>query len=334
MLANKLLGAAKVAGAANYVEDVFSTYLYTGNGAAQTINNGIALGSAYGGSVYFDGTGDYISAPANAAFDFGTGDFTVEFWLNQNSVTGAQTLLDINYGTAPSCTLQPSNGTMNFYTNGTSTSIASSVADTAGVWRHYAIVRSGTTITMYRNGVSVGSATYSGNVGNSSAIVYVGGSPGGGGYYINGYISNFRIVKGTAVYTSAFTPPTAPLTAISGTSLLTCQAPNATADNSSNAFTITVTNAVAQNGGGLFTDSTANKGGLVWLKGRSGATDHALYDTARGATFDLVSNSTAAQTTQSTGLTAFNSNGFSLGSLAKLNTNAATYASWTFREQP
>jgi hypothetical protein len=59
-----------------------------------------------------------------------------------------------------------------------------------------------------------------------------------------------------------------------------------------------------------------------------------LYDTARGATFDLVSNTTAAQTTQATGLTAFGSTGFSIGALAKLNTSAATYASWSFRKQP
>ena len=78
---------------------------------------------------------------------------------------------------------------------------------------------------------------------------------------------------------------------------------------------------------------TTTYGGLVWIKGRSLATAHALYDTARGATFELVSNTTAAQTTQTTGLTAFNSNGFSIGALAKLNTNAATYASWTFRKQ-
>ena len=76
------------------------------------------------------------------------------------------------------------------------------------------------------------------------------------------------------------------------------------------------------------------KGGLVWMKGRSGATDNALYDTARGATFDLASNLTSAQTTQSTGLTGFLANGFSIGSLAKINTNAATYVSWTFRKQP
>jgi hypothetical protein len=70
------------------------------------------------------------------------------------------------------------------------------------------------------------------------------------------------------------------------------------------------------------------------MKSRSGSTDHALYDTARGATFDLASNTAAAQTTQSTGLTGFLLNGFTIGNLAKINTNAATYASWTFREQP
>jgi hypothetical protein len=78
----------------------------------------------------------------------------------------------------------------------------------------------------------------------------------------------------------------------------------------------------------------STKGGLVWMKGRSGATNHALYDTARGTTKDLVSNSTAAETTQSTGLTAFGTTGFTIGALAKLNTSSATYASWTFRKQP
>ena len=77
----------------------------------------------------------------------------------------------------------------------------------------------------------------------------------------------------------------------------------------------------------------STKGGLVWMKGRSGATDHALYDTARGATFDIGSNLTTAQTTQATGLTAFGSTGFTIGALAKINTSSATYASWTFRKQ-
>jgi hypothetical protein len=91
-----------------------------------------------------------------------------------------------------------------------------------------------------------------------------------------------------------------------------------------NGSTQTITNGI----------NLAGKGGLVWIKGRSAATDHALCDTARGATFDLASNTTAAQTTQAQGLTSFLANGFSIGSLAKINTNAATYASWTFRKQP
>lgn len=76
------------------------------------------------------------------------------------------------------------------------------------------------------------------------------------------------------------------------------------------------------------------EGGLVWIKSRSAATDHALYDTLRGATYDIASNSTAAQTTQASGVTSFNSSGFTIGSLAKINTNAATYVSWAWRETP
>jgi len=78
----------------------------------------------------------------------------------------------------------------------------------------------------------------------------------------------------------------------------------------------------------------STKGGLVWMKARSTAADHALYDTSRGTTRDLASNTTTAQTTQATGLTAFTTSGFTIGSLAKINLNATTFAAWTFREQP
>ena len=70
---------------------------------------------------------------------------------------------------------------------------------------------------------------------------------------------------------------------------------------------------------------------FVWMKGRSGATDHALYDSVRGTTIDWLSNSAAAETTQVTGLTAFGSTGFTVGALAKINTNAATYVGWQWK---
>ena len=77
----------------------------------------------------------------------------------------------------------------------------------------------------------------------------------------------------------------------------------------------------------------AGKGGLAWIKSRSAATDHFLFDTVRGALNEVNSNSTAAQVSLAASLTAFNANGFSLGSAAGVNTSSATYASWTFRDQ-
>jgi hypothetical protein len=78
----------------------------------------------------------------------------------------------------------------------------------------------------------------------------------------------------------------------------------------------------------------SGKGGLVWIKNRNTVNDHVLCDTSRGATFNIASNLSGGQLTESTGLTAFNSNGFSLGSLGTVNNGgSSTYASWTFREQ-
>jgi hypothetical protein len=71
---------------------------------------------------------------------------------------------------------------------------------------------------------------------------------------------------------------------------------------------------------------------LVWTKGRSGATDHALYDAVRGVQKDIGTNLATDQTTQAQGVTAFNSDGFSGGTLAKINTNAATYIDWMWKE--
>jgi hypothetical protein len=93
----------------------------------------------------------------------------------------------------------------------------------------------------------------------------------------------------------------------------------------------TVMDAVLYTGTGASLTPTSSLGfspDLVWIKCRSAAADHALYDTVRGVQLDIGSNLATAETTQSTGLTAFNSNGFTVGTLAKLNTSAATYAGW------
>jgi hypothetical protein len=71
---------------------------------------------------------------------------------------------------------------------------------------------------------------------------------------------------------------------------------------------------------------------LVWIKSRSAATDHGLYDAVRGVQKQIESNTTTGETTETTGLTAFNSNGYTVGALAQLNTNTATYVDWAWKE--
>ena len=79
------------------------------------------------------------------------------------------------------------------------------------------------------------------------------------------------------------------------------------------------------------TNAGAFKPDLVWVKGRSGATDHALYDSVRGTTKQLESNTNTAETTEATGLTAFGTGGFTVGALAQMNTSAATYVGWQWQ---
>jgi hypothetical protein len=78
----------------------------------------------------------------------------------------------------------------------------------------------------------------------------------------------------------------------------------------------------------------SGKGGLVWIKARSTTGNHRLFDTVRGVNRPIYSNLTNAQATESNTLTAFNANGFTLGSDAGVNQASQTWASWTFREQP
>ena len=77
----------------------------------------------------------------------------------------------------------------------------------------------------------------------------------------------------------------------------------------------------------------AGKGGMVWIKDRSVARGHRIVDTLRGTNEFLSSDTTTGETTVTTGVTAFNSDGFALGLNADYNEGAETYASWTFRKK-
>lgn len=194
-------------------------------------------------SGYFDGNGDDLTAPSNAAFTYGTGDFTIEgfFFFTGGVGAGGYSYLFAQGGVVGS------NSTIGVYAqsgvykvwNG-STVITGTAAFAQNQWVHIALTRSGTTLRLFVNGVLDGSATNSNSIasGGTSGISIGRWRDISDTNYITGYVSNFRVVKGTAVYTSAFTPPTSQLTAITNTSLLTCQS-STFVDNSTNAFTIT-----------------------------------------------------------------------------------------------
>lgn len=189
-------------------------------------------------SNYFSGTGQYLSVPTGTAFQFGTGDFTVEAWINLSALGSDRSVIDFRSGvnTFGACYISGSGNRVSFY-DGTVTSTGTSL--TAGSWNHVAWVRIGTTLYGYLNGVQQWSRALSTNI-TTTGNPKIGSDYNGSLSLMNGFISNLRIVKGTALYTSNFTPSTTPLTAVSGTSLLTCQS-NRFKDNSSNNFAITVT---------------------------------------------------------------------------------------------
>jgi hypothetical protein len=186
-----------------------------------------SMGSAYsttviGGSAYFAGTGNYLSAGTSTTLALGAANFTAELWIYLDSYNAsANTIFDWRTaGGAPSnipVLVLSGTGVPIFYTSiGSGALITGSSAISLATWAHLAIVRNSTTVTMYLNGVSIGSATNSSTLGIETLRI----NDPQGGFASTGYFSNVRIVKGTAVYTAAFTPPTAPLTAITNTSLL------------------------------------------------------------------------------------------------------------------
>jgi len=177
---------------------------------------------------------NYLNTTSSAALGMGTGDFTVEAWIFATAAFSGYNAIFADGFTSGSLYFGNTVGGFGLRA-GSVGDILVTTAPSINQWVHVAVTRSGTTVRLFYNGVQQATTTNSTNFPTQSG--YVGND--GGGSAFTGYISNLRIVKGTAVYTSAFTPSTTPLTAISGTSLLTCQS-NRFIDSSTNNFAITV----------------------------------------------------------------------------------------------
>ena len=208
-----------------------------------------------GGSIYHDGTGgDYIKTDTSADFAFGSNDFTVECWYYpvskaQNyprilhfgeywSNSRSWGLLDRHNSTNTKFTVQS-------FALGTILQSTTTVSNNQ--WYHLAVVRSGGTITLYVNGAAEDTYNIStNNYPDASSTSYLSLLNVSDGANLNegqanGSLTDVRVIQGTAVYASAFTPPTAPLTEITNTSLLLKGTNAGIIDKSQTAKTLTLT---------------------------------------------------------------------------------------------
>ena len=191
-----------------------------------------------GNSVYFDGTVDCLGAESSNGIL--PADFTVEMWVYLTSSIANQPL--VAFGTEVSgrfSLLTNASGQLKYAIYGDGTEyVYTSIAMILNTWTHVAFSRTGTSIYAFINGDSAGAVkTLSGSMGVGTRISV--GASAARDSSMTGYLSSVRIVNGTGLYTTAFTPSTTPLTAIANTSLLVCQS-STIVDNGPNAYAITV----------------------------------------------------------------------------------------------
>ena len=191
-----------------------------------------------GYSTYFDGSGDYLTV-ANGFPAIGTGDYTVEFWMYRTEGSGSPVAITDTRTSSINNPLLWIKDTdeVYYYTDGAD-AIVGTTQTKINQWYHVALSRSSGVSKLFINGVQEGSS-YSDSHSYTQSTLFLGQRYTSTAYNFAGYISDFRIVNGTGVYTSNFTAPTERLTAIINTELLTCHSA-LIADGSSNDLSITV----------------------------------------------------------------------------------------------
>ena len=182
-------------------------------------------------SVEFDGTDDYLSIPDHADYELGSNDFTLECWV-KTSVTSTdyRNVFGKWQGSGQfsymirSSNNDPADGWVFFYSTtgspGGHTIVQSGVNIHDGQWHHLAVTRTGGKVRLFTDGNLSKEENITATIYNSTAPVVIASDQDD--QWFTGKISNVRIVNGTAVYTSAFRPPTEPLTNVTNTKLLCC----------------------------------------------------------------------------------------------------------------
>ena len=248
-----------------------STNNYTITRVGDTEQHAFSPFRSGGYSVELDGTGDYLSLASNSDFGLGNGSWTVECWYYLTSSVASANIYLFDFG-SNGLRVQLYNGTFYFITSANDQITQTVAGLTHNQWHHFAGVRNGNTVTLYVNGVSHGTVSTSENMAATTLRI---GAYGGHNtnYTFPGYITDFRIVKGTAVYTSYFSPPTERLTAITNTKLLI--GGNGFRDASSNTHAVTANGNTAISAFSPYNESgaydAATEGGSALFDGNGDA---------------------------------------------------------------
>ena len=201
---------------------------------------GALPGNAISTSASFNGSTTYLSLAAGNAWVLGTGDFTIEWWQYMTTQNANPRVFSV--GTYPSASIAVSIEGGTFYlweASGFRFSFA--LSSYLNTWIHFAISRVSGNTSVYQNGTRIGSTyTDTNNINNFSSTLVIGNEsiPGVGSYF-TGYLNNFRIVKGTGVYTANFSPITFTLRPVSGTQVLLPLVATPFTDISTNEYTVT-----------------------------------------------------------------------------------------------
>ena len=212
------------------------------------VSGGSKLIKVTDGAVSFDGSGDYLTLANSSDFVVGTGDFTMECYIYQKSQGGEATVFGLKHTGGSGWT------GYKFYITTSGNFIL--YAEDAGSgdwdiglqsgngsvslnrWHHLSATRNGTTFRVFVDGILKASTTSSVDLNDGGDGFYISNN-GANQQYFNGIISNIRIIKGTALYTTDFTPPTRTLTNVTNTKLLCCQSPTSATEGVVKPGTIT-----------------------------------------------------------------------------------------------
>ncbi len=201
-----------------------------------------AAPSGTGGSMFFsNSTTSNLLIANDADLRFGTGDFTIEWWQYQTDSNSAPRIFSIGTYNTASIAVSIEGSTFYFWGSG-ATSMGS--VSLKNAWHHVAVTRSGTSLRVFIDGTQLGTTrTNSTNFNNTTQSLRLGNETVASvGATYGGYLTNFHWIKGTAKYTTNFTPSTTPLTTDANSKLLLKATDSATVATDSSVLGKTVTN--------------------------------------------------------------------------------------------